>query len=171
MISTVESELMEGPLAQRLEQRTHNPLVLGSNPRGPTKMGGSLGRLRLRARTPVKRFNLHLSIQMGIVQSRRSVRARSLALFCLTGLLCLSVVHSGHFYLTDVSRGQAEFWAALGGDSLCPACIAIHSSVAEPPFHPSSSTEVVHSQFVRNYESPLASPNFFWLFVRPPPSA
>ena len=25
-----------GPLAQRLEQGTHNPLVLGSNPRGPT---------------------------------------------------------------------------------------------------------------------------------------
>ena len=26
-----------GPVAQRLEQRTHNPLVLGSNPSGPTK--------------------------------------------------------------------------------------------------------------------------------------
>ena len=25
-----------GPLAQRLEQRTHNPLVEGSNPSGPT---------------------------------------------------------------------------------------------------------------------------------------
>src|SRR4051794_18137683 len=27
----------QGPIAQRLEQRTHNPLVLGSNPSGPTK--------------------------------------------------------------------------------------------------------------------------------------
>ena len=27
----------EGLLAQRLEQRTHNPLVVGSNPTGPTK--------------------------------------------------------------------------------------------------------------------------------------
>jgi hypothetical protein len=26
-----------GPVAQRLEQRTHNPLVVGSNPTGPTK--------------------------------------------------------------------------------------------------------------------------------------
>src|SRR5215472_9277626 len=26
-----------GPVAQRLEQRTHNPLVLGSNPSGPTR--------------------------------------------------------------------------------------------------------------------------------------
>ena len=26
-----------GPLAQRLEQRTHNPLVVGSNPTGPTR--------------------------------------------------------------------------------------------------------------------------------------
>ena len=26
-----------GPVAQRLEQGTHNPLVLGSNPSGPTK--------------------------------------------------------------------------------------------------------------------------------------
>ncbi len=25
-----------GPLAQRLEQGTHNPLVVGSNPTGPT---------------------------------------------------------------------------------------------------------------------------------------
>lgn len=25
-----------GPIAQRLEQRTHNPLVEGSNPSGPT---------------------------------------------------------------------------------------------------------------------------------------
>src|SRR5271170_7820246 len=27
-----------GPVAQRLEQRTHNPLVPGSNPGGPTKL-------------------------------------------------------------------------------------------------------------------------------------
>jgi hypothetical protein len=27
-----------GPVAQRLEQRTHNPLVLGSNPSGPTNL-------------------------------------------------------------------------------------------------------------------------------------
>jgi hypothetical protein len=29
-------KLHPGPLAQRLEQRTHNPLVVGSNPTGPT---------------------------------------------------------------------------------------------------------------------------------------
>jgi hypothetical protein len=29
---------MEGPVAQRLEQGTHNPLVGGSNPSGPTKI-------------------------------------------------------------------------------------------------------------------------------------
>jgi hypothetical protein len=28
----------EGPVAQRLEQGTHNPLVGGSNPSGPTKI-------------------------------------------------------------------------------------------------------------------------------------
>ena len=28
----------DGPIAQRLEQRTHNPLVPGSSPGGPTKM-------------------------------------------------------------------------------------------------------------------------------------
>ena len=31
-----------GPLAQRLEQRTHNPLVVGSNPTGTTKKQLSL---------------------------------------------------------------------------------------------------------------------------------
>ena len=31
-----------GPLAQRLEQRTHNPLVEGSNPSGPTNFFNEL---------------------------------------------------------------------------------------------------------------------------------
>ena len=30
-------QVVEGPVAQRLEQGTHNPLVGGSNPSGPTK--------------------------------------------------------------------------------------------------------------------------------------
>src|SRR3954464_14624378 len=36
-----------GPLAQRLEQRTHNPSVVGSNPTGPTT---SYGRIEFRRR-------------------------------------------------------------------------------------------------------------------------
>jgi hypothetical protein len=32
----VASQVIEGPVAQRLEQGTHNPLVGGSNPSGPT---------------------------------------------------------------------------------------------------------------------------------------
>ena len=32
------SEEKAGPVAQWLEQRTHNPLVLGSNPSRPTKV-------------------------------------------------------------------------------------------------------------------------------------
>src|SRR5437762_4458455 len=34
-----------GPVAQRLEQRTHNPLVLGSNPSGPTSSPRAFSRL------------------------------------------------------------------------------------------------------------------------------
>jgi hypothetical protein len=35
-----------GPVAQRLEQRTHNPLVLGSNPSGPTNhLRTAIGRM------------------------------------------------------------------------------------------------------------------------------
>ncbi len=33
-----------GPVAQRLEQRTHNPLVPGSNPGGPTSIAKDLAR-------------------------------------------------------------------------------------------------------------------------------
>src|SRR6266487_7162261 len=33
----IETSTQGGPVAQRLEQRTHNPLVPGSNPGGPTK--------------------------------------------------------------------------------------------------------------------------------------
>jgi hypothetical protein len=38
-----------GPVAQRLEQRTHNPLVLGSNPSGPTstKKRNAIGRVNI----------------------------------------------------------------------------------------------------------------------------
>jgi hypothetical protein len=35
-----------GPVAQRLEQRTHNPLVLGSNPSGPTNIFRSFNNLQ-----------------------------------------------------------------------------------------------------------------------------
>ena len=35
-LHTIQS--VNGPLAQRLVQRTHNPLVVGSNPTGPTKI-------------------------------------------------------------------------------------------------------------------------------------
>jgi hypothetical protein len=34
--TTFYSETLAGPIAQRLEQQTHNLLVLGSNPSGPT---------------------------------------------------------------------------------------------------------------------------------------
>jgi hypothetical protein len=36
--------LRNGPLAQRLEQWTHNPLVPGSNPGGPTNTPISMGK-------------------------------------------------------------------------------------------------------------------------------
>jgi hypothetical protein len=34
--------LENGPIAQRLEQGTHNPLVVGSNPTGPKRLTQSL---------------------------------------------------------------------------------------------------------------------------------
>ena len=36
--------IKSGPVAQRLEQGTHNPLVLGSNPSGPTTYSSCLPR-------------------------------------------------------------------------------------------------------------------------------
>ena len=33
-----EQDRCDGPIAQWLEQRTHNPLVPGSSPGGPTKL-------------------------------------------------------------------------------------------------------------------------------------
>ena len=43
-----------GPVAQRLEQRTHNPLVLGSNPSGPTTRWGFNWRQESQPALPVK---------------------------------------------------------------------------------------------------------------------
>jgi hypothetical protein len=39
-----DSNNFQGPVAQRLEQRTHNPLVVGSNPTGPTKFASQITR-------------------------------------------------------------------------------------------------------------------------------
>jgi hypothetical protein len=44
-----------GPVAQRLEQRTHNPLVPGSNPGGPTNNCFDLKHIRLRLLNVVNR--------------------------------------------------------------------------------------------------------------------
>ena len=44
MIATI---VVIGPLAQRLEQRTHNPLVVGSNPTGPTSSDDWKAALRM----------------------------------------------------------------------------------------------------------------------------
>ena len=41
----IKDNKRSGPLAQRLEQRTHNPLVEGSNPSGPTKVFKHTGAL------------------------------------------------------------------------------------------------------------------------------
>ena len=43
---TFATNILIGPVAQRLEQGTHNPLVVGSNPTGPTilKSLSSMGR-------------------------------------------------------------------------------------------------------------------------------
>ena len=35
---TFATNILIGPVAQRLEQGTHNPLVVGSNPTGPTTL-------------------------------------------------------------------------------------------------------------------------------------
>jgi hypothetical protein len=35
-------KVLKGPVAQRLEQGTHNPLVGGSNPSGPTSNRGAI---------------------------------------------------------------------------------------------------------------------------------
>ena len=44
---TFATNILTGPVAQRLEQGTHNPLVVGSNPTGPTilKSLSSIGKL------------------------------------------------------------------------------------------------------------------------------
>jgi hypothetical protein len=106
---------------------------------------------------------------MGIIQDRRSVWKRSLAFFCLAGLVCLTVVHSGHFSFAYFDHESAEFRMFSSGDSLCPACVAIHSSVAEPPFYPASNIASGNTEAAAIYESAFAPPGFFHRFVRSPP--
>ncbi len=59
---------LRGPIAQRLEQRTHNPLVPGSNPGGPTKIQASQPRshrLLLDAFTNAPRAGLRRASEAG----------------------------------------------------------------------------------------------------------
>ncbi len=53
-----KSFIIKGPVAQRLEQRTHNPLVPGSNPGGPTNNYFDLKHTRLRLLNVVTKENL-----------------------------------------------------------------------------------------------------------------
>ncbi len=95
---------------------------------------------------------------------------RGLALLCLAGLLWLSVVHSGHFRPPDLLVGGAELHASADGDSFCPACIAIHSSLAELSFCAAPVMFVGQTRFIATYYNLLAQQSRFGLFVRPPPS-
>jgi hypothetical protein len=49
----------DGPVAQRLEQGTHNPLVGGSNPSGPTIINPSMSNklINLREATILRPFD------------------------------------------------------------------------------------------------------------------
>src|ERR1700694_5711382 len=80
-----------GPLAQRLEPRTHNPLVVGSNPTGPTNTCGSVNRsqqiseslrqsqMELTIRLPVKLdiYGGSLKVHLGAELGSRCVCGRS----------------------------------------------------------------------------------------------
>jgi hypothetical protein len=61
---------MRGPVAQRLEQRTHNPLVLGSNPSGPTNE--SLNAAFADFRDPLHSAALRVGDDMSIRVERRA---------------------------------------------------------------------------------------------------
>jgi hypothetical protein len=56
--SVVQSNRLGGPLAQRLEQRTHNPLVVGSNPTGPTNVFNELRASGSSCKAPTGRRHL-----------------------------------------------------------------------------------------------------------------
>ena len=70
-----------GPLAQRLEQRTHNPLVEGSNPSGPTRfLNGPLT-----SRSPQSLISSVFAFRLRSVNSRYVPDSSSLAFFSSAG--------------------------------------------------------------------------------------
>jgi hypothetical protein len=83
------------------------------------------------------------------------------------------MIHAAHFCPLRLSQDHASFDAPSfpSGGSVCLACVAVYSSVAEPLYGAASPTFVVHDYPAVAYESPLAPARFFWLFVRPPPTA
>ena len=92
------------------------------------------------------------------------------AFLCLFALLSASVIHAAHFCpLLSQDHASFDTPSSSPGGSVCLACVAVYSSVAEPLYRAASPTFVVHDYPAVAYESPLTPTRFFRLFVRPPP--
>ena len=156
-----------GPLAQRLEQRTHNPLVLGSNPRGPTNAV-----LRGTNKSKLVKGRLFASNRssMTIAHDQEIGWRRWTAILCLVVFLSVSAGHAAHMCpLQFVSRPGPVISAE--SNTLCLACVAMQSSAAKPLFHAFAPQGVVRNNTPFVVERPAVPTKFFRIFVRPPPAA
>src|SRR6266849_697997 len=107
---------------------------------------------------------------MGIGERQTRGWRRWGAFLCLCTLLFASVIHAAHFCPLQLSQDHARAdTPSSSPGSVCLACIAIYSSVAEPLYCAASRMFVAHSYPAIAYESPLTPTRFFRLFVRPPP--
>src|SRR5262249_60256386 len=92
------------------------------------------------------------------------------ALVCLIAFFCVSG-HVAHLPSAQLRRCSLPGAVVIGSaqGALCPACIAIQSSVAEVNFAGAAPQNVVPSTRSSPYQGPLSSATFFQFFLRPPP--
>lgn len=88
MACGISERCAAGPIAQRLEQRTHNPLVPGSNPGGPTNTRQALGRVLVNISCPLQPATLaaqgRTGVGVGVGDDKKSISKQLLTEFWLT---------------------------------------------------------------------------------------
>ena len=96
---------------------------------------------------------------------------RVTGMLCLLAFLTASIGHIAHqidYGQRHGAQGASMYAVSLG---VCPACVALHSSFAETPYHYRQSELSVRLSSAISYQGPPAFGVSLPFFVRPPPAA
>lgn len=92
------------------------------------------------------------------------------AFLSVFAFLATAVVHAGHIPKEDGSAPDPEL-TSQSATGICPACIALHASKAQPRFQTGAAQRILRRTSAMVRESAGVPPRISRLFVRPPPAS